>query len=178
MAINPTFYDQFIPGLSQNTATASGNVGQLLKGAPSTANARNKSAYFGVNSGMPGSGLSNAYGYDLYGQEAEANKQRGFEDLLKMITSYSGTIAPTTGQLQQQSQFDQELAFKKQQSQLDRNAAQERLNASRRPRGGSRTYRKVRHVHHAGSNPVALNIIYGNRNRRRSARHSESRCRG
>lgn len=134
MAIQPNFMEKFIPGITGNTATASGNVGQLLSGMPSTSNARKKAAYFGAASGMPGSGVANAFGYDLYNQEAEANKQRGFDNLLKMLTSYSGTVAPTTGQQIQASQFDQDLAFRKQQAGAERATQQRRLDEASKPK--------------------------------------------
>jgi hypothetical protein len=133
-----------IPNFSNLTQNASGIVGNLMGGMPSTAPTRRKAAYFGVGSGMPNSGVSNALGYDLYGQEAAANKQQGFDNFLKLIQGFSGTVSPTTGEQMQQSQFDQDLAFREREADAARELARERLNqpqagASRMGRSG--TYR-------------------------------------
>lgn len=128
MAIQPNFLEQYIPGITSNTATASGNIGTQLSGLPSTSNARRKAAYFGATSGMPNSGVSNALGYDLYGQEAEAQKQQGFDNLLKMLTSYSGTAAPTTGQVLQDQQITTERNDRERDRAFARDSAQRQLD--------------------------------------------------
>ncbi len=131
--------NKFLPGFGKNTAVASQNIGQQLNGMPSTAPARAKAAYFGATSGMPNSGVSNFAGYDLYGQDAEKQKQMGLDNLLKMLTSYSGNAFATPGQDIQSGQFDQELAFKKSESDAANELAQEELamrGKSQRPRSG------------------------------------------
>jgi hypothetical protein len=100
-------------GLSQN---ASGIVGNLMGGLPSSGPAKSRAAAFGVSSGMPNSGLSNAFGYDLYNQDADQYQQRGFDNFLKLIQGYSGTVSPTTGQQLQDSQFRSDLDFRNRQA--------------------------------------------------------------
>ena len=119
-----------IPGFNGLSSSASGLINDLINGNPSTAPARSKAAFFGVNSGMPNSGLSNAFGYDLYKQEGEARKQRGFDDLLKMLTGYSGTVAPTAGQQIEDSQFNANLIQRQKESQDATNLARERIDAA------------------------------------------------
>lgn len=87
-----------LPGLDKNTAGASSMVGELLGGMPSPSRARKANAYFGVASGMPGSDFVRNRGFDLYSKEADAYKQRGFDDFLNLLKGVSGTIAPTTGE--------------------------------------------------------------------------------
>lgn len=131
--------NKYLQGFNSNTAAASGNIGQQLTGMPSTAPARSKAAYFGATSGMPNSGLSNFVGYDLYGQQAEQQKQMGLDNLLKMLTGYSGNAFATPGQNIQSGQFDQELAFKERESKAANDLAQQELamrSKSQRPRSG------------------------------------------
>jgi len=52
-----------------------------------------------------GSGLTSNYGYNLYNQTGQKNQQVGMQDLLQMLGGYSGTVAPTVGQTQQNQQF-------------------------------------------------------------------------
>jgi hypothetical protein len=66
------------------------------------------------STGMGGSLLANA---DLrnIGRAADDQQQRGFQDLLSMLTGYSGTVAPSAGQEQQSDQFNKSLGFNQQQ---------------------------------------------------------------
>ncbi len=110
-----------IPGLQRNTSSASELVNRLLNGLPGTASARRAGAYFGATSGMPGSEFARNRGYDIYGEEAESRNQRGFQDLLAMISGYSSPIYQERGQNIQQSQFGQSLA--QQQAEFSANLA-------------------------------------------------------
>lgn len=100
---------QAIPGLDLLTKGATTNIDQLLNGMPSADATRTSNAYFGVNSGMPGSDFARNRGFDLYGQKAEQNKDRGLDNLLKLVGGFSGTVAGTPGMAQQESQFGRSL---------------------------------------------------------------------
>ena len=65
---------------------------------------------------MPGSDFIRNRGFDLYGQQAEGYKQRGFDDFLKLLSGTIGTVTPNAGQLQQQTQFDKSHMFQQQQA--------------------------------------------------------------
>ena len=99
-----------IPGYNGLSAQSSNIVGNLMGGLPSAAPTQRANAYFGANSGMPGSDFVRNRGFDLYGQQAEQYKQRGFDDFLKLLSGESGTVMPTTGQQIQSGQFGQDLA--------------------------------------------------------------------
>lgn len=105
-----------IPNFSGLSSSASGIVGNLMGGMPSSGPAKERMASFGVSSGMPGSGLSKAFGYDLYNRDADQYQQRGFDNFLKLIQGYSGTVSPTTGQQMQDSQFRSDLDFRNRQA--------------------------------------------------------------
>ena len=121
--------EESIPGFSGLSSSASSLINNLLSGTASTANAKQGAATFGVNSGMPGSGLSNAFGYDLYKRDAAEQKQRGFDDLLKMLTSYSGTVAPTAGETIGEEQSSMEQGFRERESAAAASLAQQQLRA-------------------------------------------------
>jgi hypothetical protein len=108
--------DNAIPGFGGMSTGASNIVNQLIQGMPSAAPTQRANAYFGAASGMPGSDFVRNRGFDLYGQEAEASKQRGFDNFLKMIGAFSGTVAPTTGQSLQASQAAADLASRNRQA--------------------------------------------------------------
>jgi hypothetical protein len=59
---------------------------------------------------MGGSDFVRNRGYDLYGEKSEGYKQRGFDDFLKLLSGYSGTVMPTTGEQLQREQLPMELA--------------------------------------------------------------------
>ena len=108
--------DNAIPGFGGMSTGASNIVNQLIQGMPSAAPTQRANAYFGTQSGMPGSDFVRNRGFDLYGQEAEASKQRGLDNFLKMIGAYSGTVMPTAGQSLQASQAAAELASRNRQA--------------------------------------------------------------
>jgi len=105
-----------IPGYSGLTKSASSIVGNLMGGLPSAGPTQRANAYFGVSSGMPGSDFIRNRGFDLYGQQAEGYKQRGFDDFLKLLSGTIGTVTPNAGQQQQQGQFDKTLNLQQQQA--------------------------------------------------------------
>jgi len=108
--------NQAIPGYSGLTKTGSSIVGNLMGGLPSAGPTQRANAYFGAGSGMPGSDFIRNRGFDLYGQQAEAYKQRGFDDFLKLLSGTIGTVTPNAGQQQQQGQFDANLKLQQQQA--------------------------------------------------------------
>lgn len=102
-----------IPGLSNLTQTATGNIQNLLSGLPSASWARTTNAYNGVATGQPATGGTGTFqgnrGADLYHTQANQNQQTGLQDLLSLVGGYSGTVAPNAGQLLQNQQFGQQL---------------------------------------------------------------------
>lgn len=122
-----------IPGFSQNASAASGIVNNLMTGKP--AMDRTAAAYFGVGAGVPGSDFAANRAYDLFGKQREQRQQRGFEDFLAMLKTFSGSVMPTTGEAlssnlgaqrlgQERAQADNMLMLKaaeleSQQSQID-----------------------------------------------------------
>ena len=125
---------RYLPGFKGNTAAAEQNIGQQLTGTPSTAPARQKAAYFGATSGMPNSGVSDAIGYSLYGQDAERQKQSGFDNLIKLITSYSGNAFADPGQQIQADQNQRDFDENRRRTDLARQDAQNKLNAAGKPK--------------------------------------------
>ena len=120
-----TIVNRALPGFNNLTSSASSIVGNLMKGNPSSSPVRRANAYFGVSSGMPSSDFVRNRGYDLYGEKADQYQQRGFDDFLKLLTGYSGTVLPTVGQQQAGGEFAQNL----QQRQIENNQANEKFNA-------------------------------------------------
>jgi len=131
MAYN-NIIEQSIPGFSGLTSSASSIIENLLKGGTSTGPSQNSAAKFGVKTGMPGSGVSNAFGYDLHNKRSDEMKQRGIDDLLKLVTGYSGTVAPTTGQQMDQRQFDQNNLFRQNESNAANSLARQGMLAKER----------------------------------------------
>lgn len=111
--------NQAIPGFSGLTQSATSIIRNLMSGQPATSTARRANAYFGASSGMPGSDFVRNHGFDVYNQQGEQNQQRGFQDLLSLLSGYSGTVMPTTGQRIQDSQFGQDLNFRRSQADRD-----------------------------------------------------------
>lgn len=105
--------EQYIPGFSGLTSSASSVINDLLSGGSAAGPAQNQAAKFGVSSGMPGSGVANAFGYDLYNKRANESRQRGLDDLLKMVTGYSGSVAPTAGQQMEEGRSLRDLQQRK-----------------------------------------------------------------
>lgn len=85
-----------IPQFSENASAASGIVNNLMTGKP--AMDRTAAAYFGVGAGVPGSDFAANRAYDLFGKQREQRQQRGFEDFLAMLKTFSGSVMPTTGE--------------------------------------------------------------------------------
>lgn len=86
-----------IPGFDDLTRTGTDVIGDMLKGLPSPSATRTANAYFGVDSGMPGSEFVRNRGYDLYGQQAQQRKQQGLGDLLSFLGQYSKFV-PSPGE--------------------------------------------------------------------------------
>lgn len=103
--------ERIVPGLSKNFSTASGNINELLGGLPSPSIARNAAAYFGINSGMPGSEYIRNRGFDLYNSQANDMRQRGIQDLLGLLQGVSGTVVATPGQALQDKQAAGQLGL-------------------------------------------------------------------
>lgn len=153
--------DQYIPGFSGNAAAAGQNIGAQLTGLPSTGPARTKAAYFGATSGMPNSGVSNALGYDLYRQAADQYQQQGLDNFLKMLTGFSGTVAPTTGEAIQSSQFDTTFNDNRRKEDLARQDAEYAMANTRRRRPASGIYRLPGQL---GPVPGGSNLPWWNQN--------------
>jgi hypothetical protein len=93
--------NQALPGFSDLSGKATGVVNEMLSGLPSPDMTRTSNAYFGVNSGMPGSEFVRNRGYDLYNQQAQQQKQTGLQNLLALLGGYGQQFAATPGQLMQ-----------------------------------------------------------------------------
>ncbi len=104
-----TELEALMPGFGKNVSTASGNINELLNGLPSPSLARNAAAYYGVGSGMPGSDYVRNRGFDLYNTQANQMKQQGQDDLLKLLSTVSGTAVATPGQALQDKQASGQL---------------------------------------------------------------------
>src|SRR5208282_3748133 len=107
------FLESVLPGVSNLTTSATGAIGNLLNGLPSTSQARTTNAYWGVGAGQPGAGAGstgdiNSFigqrGTDLYGQQAQQNQQTGLQDLLSTIGSYTSPALSNQGQQIQNTQ--------------------------------------------------------------------------
>lgn len=108
-------FDTGIPGFNDLSSIASGNIKDLLTGAPSLALNRNAGATFAAAHGLaPASGTGDfmdRWNYDLYGQQATARKEQGLSDLLNMLQGYSGTAVARPGDIlgQETSQRGQDI---------------------------------------------------------------------
>ena len=112
------FLESVLPGISGLTSTATGNIANLLNGLPSASQARTTNAYWGVGAGTPAGGAGNTgdinsfigqRGTDLYGQQAQANRQTGLQDLLSMVSGFSSPALQNQGQQLQNTQFQENL---------------------------------------------------------------------
>lgn len=108
-----------IPGFSNLNRGATNAIASNLGGLPSPAVAQRANAYFGASSGMPGSDFVRNRGFDLYGQQADQYRQRGIDDFLKLISTYSGTLMPTAGQNIQAREFNATQDFNNRQALAD-----------------------------------------------------------
>ena len=120
--------EQSIPGFSGLTSSATSIINNLLNGGASTGPSQNATAKYGVRTGMPGSGVSNAFGYDLHNKRGDEMRQRGVDNLLKLVTGYSGTVAPTPGELLNKDTADRQLSQASYSANADRNLAQRKLD--------------------------------------------------
>lgn len=93
-----------VPGVAGLSQSASQITKDLLGGLPATSTSRRAAAYFGNQSGVPGSQYAINRGYDIYGQQAQANKQQGIQNLLQLM---AGLTAPALQERQQQIAQDQ-----------------------------------------------------------------------
>lgn len=127
-----------IPGFGGLTRSATDIIGNLLNGLPSPSLARRENAYFGAASGLGSSNTDPTHdflrnrGFDLYGQKAEERQQTGLKDLLSLLSGYSGSVVPTTGQALQNDQFNQEFGWKQNQGLIDNAFTAAKLDQSRR----------------------------------------------
>lgn len=116
-----------IPGLPGLTQSATNVINNALTGLPSVSEERLGNAYFGASSGLdPTSDFLRNRGYDLFKRKAEQRQRGGIQDLMSLVTSYSGAVAPTPGQeigaqqqsadrAQRASEFSQTLGFEREQ---------------------------------------------------------------
>lgn len=114
-----------IPGFDNLSTSASSIIQNLLSGLPSPDESRLDNAYFGAGTGLDStSPFLASRGRDLYGKRSETRQQQGIENLLKMLGTYSGTVAPTAGQEMQNNEFNTRFGYGVLQDQLARRDAQ------------------------------------------------------
>lgn len=89
--------------------SAKSNIANLLHGLPSADQARTENAYFGVQSGMPGSDYVRNRGYDLYNQKAQNYRQAGMSNLTDLLGSVTSPTLSNQAQQLQNQQFQQQL---------------------------------------------------------------------
>lgn len=107
------FLESVLPGIGNLTSSATGVISNLLNGLPSVSQARTNNAYFGVGAGQPATGGVGTFtanrGADLYGQQANQNRQQGLSNLFQALGSYSQPILANQGQQFQNNQFNAQL---------------------------------------------------------------------
>lgn len=141
-----------IPGFSNLTRAASSNVGNELAGqlpTDVTDQIRNTAATQAVINGMPGSSniagtvFGNRTLKDI-GLTSLGQQQTGFKDLLSLLQGFSGTVAPTYGQAQEQGNQAATIAAAPIPAQAQ-NEAQRLYEKYANPGGGfgSDTYPKI-----------------------------------
>lgn len=105
-----------IPGFSNLTGGAANYTKNLLSGvlSPETKSAvQNGAATWGARSGMPGlqpNSLGFNGGLKTLGLTSLGQQQQGFGNVLDLLRGTSGTVAPTFGQAQDQSNTANEYA--------------------------------------------------------------------
>jgi hypothetical protein len=108
------FLESVLPGIGNLTSSATGVIGNLLNGLPSVSQARTNNAYFGVGAGQPATGGVGTFtanrGADLYGQQAQQNRQTGLGDLLQTLGTYTGAALGNQGQQMQNNQAGASLS--------------------------------------------------------------------
>ena len=106
---NQNFLESVLPGISNLTSSATGDIQNMLNGLPSVSQAKTNNAYFGVSAGQPDTGGVGTFtgneGANLYGQQTQANQQQGLQNLFSSIGAYSQPILANQGQQLQNSQF-------------------------------------------------------------------------
>lgn len=104
------YLSKIIPNFDENSGTASSIIKNLLSGQPNPGTVQNAAATFGVQNGLgSGSGITQRFGADLYGQQADARRQTGLSDLSLLIGSISSPTLEDQGQNLQNQQFNQNL---------------------------------------------------------------------
>lgn len=127
----PGIISSVLPGAQQLTNSASTMTQNLLNGMPSTSAARKASAVFGVNNGMaPGSDFLKTHLYDTYGTQVDERNQRGFQDLLSLISGLTSPALAERAQQNQSSQFNDSLANNKQEFADNLKQRQDEFNRS------------------------------------------------
>jgi hypothetical protein len=104
-------FDTGIPGFDVLAQAQSGNTLDMLTGAPSLDRNRNAGATFAASMGLAPAGgtgdFMDRWNYDLYGQQSDARKQQGNQNLLNMLQAYSGTAVARPGDI-----MGQETAYR------------------------------------------------------------------
>lgn len=132
-------WNSILPGFSGATKTATGNAAQALSGdVPQDVinNIQNQAASWGVSSGMPGFGsntLTSSQALKNLGLTSLGQQQTGQNDLLGLISGYSGTVAPTVGESLQNNQFYSNLG--QQANEFNQTNALDQFNAIIRAAG-------------------------------------------
>lgn len=128
-----------IPGFTGLTSDASNLIKSLMSGNLSGSTKKaifDAGAERGTAAGMPGSTgvagslFANADLRDI-GRTSEQQQQQGFQDLLAMITGYSGTVTPTAGQELQNQLGNRELNFRQYQYHDERSRANQEAERQR-----------------------------------------------
>lgn len=112
-------FNTALPGFSGLSTKLQQRIDDMLSGRLSGGTQRtiqDAAATQAVAGGMPGTSRTSG---SLYGNRtlrdlgltAEKEQQQGIGDLLSTLQAYSGTVVPTTGQEQQDRQFNQTLDF-------------------------------------------------------------------
>jgi hypothetical protein len=126
-----------VPNGSKLTSSASSMVQKLLSGMPGTDRARRTAAYGGVASGMPNSNFASQRGFDLYNEEADRYQQRGFDDLLSLLSSTTSPVLSQQSQDINQAQYGADLGERQRQYNLDYGLRRDEYNSRyNRKRGG------------------------------------------
>lgn len=117
----PQFNNDFLNNLGFGNLIKTGqNVTQgLLNGNTSADAARTANAYFGAQSGMPGSDYVKYRGADLYGAQRKADQQTGLGDLNTLLGGVTSPVLANQGQVNQNNQFGAQL--NQNQNQFDQN---------------------------------------------------------
>lgn len=100
LGVPPSEWEQVAavyPGLAEQAGTASQNINSELMGelSPETiAQLQQHAAQFGLKSGMPGSQFQGQQGLFRFGQDVEAQKRQGLQDLLAASKGFGSMLTP------------------------------------------------------------------------------------